>query len=90
MITEPDYGSEALKMQTGYTYDESTNTYSIYVTYLRLYVPHVWGYFPLCQIQSAHSYPCWGCYRLYIFDIALASVCFEACPMAHAPLNQFT
>ena len=29
MITEPDYGSEALKMQTGYTYDESTNTYSI-------------------------------------------------------------
>lgn len=29
MITEPDYGSDALKMQTGFSYSESTNTYKI-------------------------------------------------------------
>ena len=29
MITEPDYGSDALRMQTGYKYDESEDVYSI-------------------------------------------------------------
>ena len=29
MITEPDYGSEALKMQTGYTFNKEENVYSV-------------------------------------------------------------